>query len=383
MSDARTAMFENEVRLSLYASPPQLGAEPRPPKRLVFLRLFKGKDSFQCDLENLFGNDIEAQYYAEILHDYERLSVDRAEDLGPNDNVDVLAFSIHSHSVKEVMKLIRKHKPSVLIVNSDEHGNLPKYEKLFPFVRLVYRQYRYKTGTRGYRNPPNQRIMPIGYHCWDEKAKSDKPLSERKYVWSFIGTIATDENINRIRLINLVARFVMGAYRKQIQRYEMVRELSKSGLDPHFAGSTLATSPEERAEKNFEVFRESKFVVCPRGNSNIDTSRTYTASKTGGIPVVIVPREDWDEFYAHMDIEPPWPRADDTAGAVRIMRNLTEGPAERLNQMQRDVLHWWDALNVEIRKNIDESVNYCRDFWQRAKELGVPTQDMLCRPPPS
>jgi len=390
---AKERFLEAEVKRSLERSPvtehnatanSRGGKTMR--KLLVFLRSYRGKESFECDMNQLWGQDVEGRNLVEILHDYDHVSIDHPADLSSpplaSRPVDVLAFSSNHWSVSSIMSAIKVAKPSVLLLLSDEKGNRAKYERLFPRVRTVYRQYRYATGTRGYSNPANQRILPLGYHCWDEKATSREPWTNREYIWSFIGSVASSETVFGLRVKNIVARYFMGAITKEINRYEMIQALKGvRALQPSFAGSTKGASGDEKAKKNARVYGLSIFAICPRGNAHAETYRGYMGSKNGAIPVTIMREQEWEAMFAHLDIEPPWLRADDTDGAIAIMRNLMERESHKIPALQRDVLDWWDAILPEIRKNIDESVGYCREFWARADQLGVKRDNIYCTAP--
>ena len=366
------------VNWELKNDPPDFSRNERTKRKplLVFLRSHKGVESFECNMNKLWGHDIDAENIAEILHDYDHLSFDSPSDFPANRTIDVLAYSSNWWSVSDILDAIKLAKPSVLLHLSDEKGNRPHYEQVFPYVHVAYRQYRYNTGTRGYTNPANQRVIPIGYHCWDEHSNSEKPSRDRRYVWSFIGTVASKRTVMTLRIKNIIARFFMGAITKQIERYEMIARLDEA-IKPNFAGSTIGIDGTELSRKNAEIFRESRFVVCPRGNANVDTSRLYTASKSGAVPIVIVPPNDWEELFDHFDVAPPWLRVDDTEGAIEVMRELEMQP-EKVAALQRDTLEWWKEIMKRIRENINESVNYCATFWERATELGLATEDMYC-----
>ena len=235
-------------------------------RTIMFLRSHRGLDSWKCDFSHLWGPDIDAEFIGEILYDYDHLSAD-IDALPTSIRVDVLAYASSVYSAKQVLGVIMALRPAVILHLSDEEGNRPEYEALFAYTRLAYRQYRYTRTS--FKNPHNQRILPIGYHCWDEKAVSEKHPAERNLVWSFVGTMATAETIESF-----------GPESKERQRYEMVTLLDKE-LQPNYYG------PSKNQAHNHEIFANSRFVLCPHGNINVETSRLYTASKNGAIPIVI------------------------------------------------------------------------------------------------
>jgi hypothetical protein len=286
-------------------------------KKFYFLRSHYGKDSFFCDLNQLWGPDIDAEFIKEILFDYEYNSFDL--DNLPSETVDVLAYSSNNYNIDDILYAIKILKPKVLLHLSDENGERQKFEDIiFPKVNLVYRQYRFNK----FKNPKNQKILPLGYHCWDENyPKISKPAFDRKYIWSFIGT-------------------------PKGNRKEYLSELDI--IKPNFYGVT-------NREENLEIYQNSIFVFCPIGNTNVECSRQYTASMNGCIPFLLCNDEVWNETYKHFDIIPPWLHSSNINDLIKIIRNLLNNPNE-IVELQKKTLKWWKDIKFEIKKNIDKNI---------------------------
>ena len=329
-------------RLSLNTT--QMQEQPQPPQQpnkvtpkrnrtLLFLRSHQGQDSFTCNMNTLWGPDVDAEFIAEILHDFQHYSMNRTKVRSArpqNWNIDVLAYSSNKYNVKDVQYVTNKFKPKVLLHLSDEEGKKASHEQeLFPQYRLVYRQYRYEN--QKFHNPANQRILPLGYHCWDQHVAPNNATrtlpAKRKYLWSFIGTMDKGD------------------------RLAMALALNGAGLTPNFFGAANNTV------ENANIFANSRFVICPRGNVNVETFRMYMASRSGAIPITIMSQDDWNATIAHLDIPPPWFRVDNVQGAIDLMKHLERQPPEVVVQAQQRVLQWWDDIKTEIRRNIVQAID--------------------------
>ena len=282
-------------------------------KVLQFVEVKPGSNSFSCNLSKLWGPDVEAEFIADILYDYKLLS----STMDTLQHSSVLAMSTNKYSVKDIEKAIHIVQPLVLLLLSDEHGNKPKYERLFNKVPLVYRQYRYNS----YRNPHNQLILPLGYHCWDTNAVL--PSMKKEYIWSFIGS-------NK------------GSRAKNLKILDKIK--------PNFHGSTTF-------DQNATILNSSLFVFCPIGNSNVECSRQYSASMCGAIPYLLCTNDQWNEIYTYFDIEPPWLHTDDIYTMVTTIQNLLQTPRE-IEKLQELVLKWWVDMKDSIYKNINNHVLY-------------------------
>lgn len=277
-------------------------------KTLQVIETHRGVNAFKCDMTKLWGSAVEAEFLAEILFDYTHIS-------SPIDNIQrssVLAISVNNNSVKQVKKAIDIARPLVLLLLSDEWEDKKEYEELFSKVPLVYRQYRYDS----YKNPSNQRILPLGYHCWDQHAR--RPSMPKKYIWSFIGS-------------------PKGRRKKDLEILDKLR--------PNFHGET-------KQEQNPDILNSSIFVYCPIGNYNVECSRQYTASMCGAIPCIVCTQSQWDSTYPHFDIEPPWLHADSAEKIRDMMEELLKNPDE-LNTLQQAVSKWW----VDIKRALYENIN--------------------------
>ena len=101
-----------------------------------------------------------------------------------------------------------------------------------------------------------------------------KPILERKYTWSFIGTIKQD-------------------------RLEIIDKFSKQ-FNKKFVGNYILPSD------MFTIYNDSIFVPVGRGNSSVDCFRIYEAIFSGSIPVIICTNEEFEETFCFNNDIPPF-----------------------------------------------------------------------------
>tara|TARA_B100001093_G_scaffold508705_1_gene571405 strand:- start:753 stop:1817 length:1065 start_codon:yes stop_codon:yes gene_type:complete len=280
-------------------------------KSLQVVETHEGRNAFLCDLSQIWGPNTEAEFLAEVLYDYEQIS----SSIHNVQKSSVLAISVNNNSFDQVNSAIDAAQPIVLMLLSDEFENHQEYERLFQKVPLVYRQYRYDS----YENPVNQRILPLGYHCWDQHARRDTAV--KKYIWSFTGTAKND----RLKDLSIL-----------------------DDLKPNFHGET-------NSEENPDILNSSIFIYCPVGNYNVETNRSYTASMCGAIPCIVCTQSQWDSTYPHFDIEPPWLHASSVEEIKDMMQSLMNDKA-KLTALQSEILKWWTDIKITIRDNIELAI---------------------------
>jgi hypothetical protein len=216
-------------------------------------------------------------------------------------SADVFVFSSRVHSVWNIRDVVKRIKPKIIIMLSDEfhEENNWNYNLLGNYCDLFLRQYHHSY----YNYTPNTIHLPLGY---TNGCKSF--LSEKKYEWSFIGEIKTD-------------------------RQEMIEIYSQSSN--HFIGNDVDK------EKMCEIYSQSKFVPCGRGNSSLDCFRLYEASMNGAIPVVVGSKKEIETTFKYEE-NPPWIFAESWEDAYDLCKTTT------IDSMQ--VLKWWNQ-RIEIIQN--------------------------------
>jgi hypothetical protein len=161
----------------------------------------------------------------------------------------VFVLSSNNITYQTVSEIVNYLKPKIIIHNNDEWGYRPEYLELSKSTPLMQYAYYYKV--------PKNVYNPLGYltgvHL--NGIPSLKDANDRTYDWSFVGCLKSDRRIAIDSFIN--------------------------GWDnaTYFAKPTSVTNLTN-------IYKNSKFVISPRGNTSLLCFRTFEAITCGAIPVV-------------------------------------------------------------------------------------------------
>lgn len=230
----------------------------------------------------------------------------------------IYVFSSNKISYVIAKNQINLFKPDVIIHFSDEWGGKNEYDELSKLTKLYLRQYSHKE----YPIYDNKYIIPLGYQSgmFDKIPinLSLKPISERKYKWSFIGD-----------------------FTKNVDRREMVDCLES--VNPHYLGK--ANSLEMK-----NIYCDSIFVPNAKGNCTLDCFRLYEATSCGAIPLLVGPKDE-RQYLVENQNNPPWPQFDNWNDAKDQIENYDE---KQIQILQNKNLIWWSSRLEFIIKKISE-----------------------------
>lgn len=288
--------------------------------KFIFLRCSKNS-SWDCDTNNIWGPDIEAEYIVDILtkdgtiNNIEFLSLPHDFNITTKINrIDILAYSSNVYSSDYILNIVNKLHPKVLIHLSDEFRQKYEYTDAFNKVKLVYRQYKLN-------NEDTSRIkhLPLGYHSWGKyyirNSKDIIPINNRKYIWCFSGS---DKG----------------------ERQKMLNELTN--IKPFFNKST-------KAFESSLMFQNSKFAFSPQGNNNIECSRIYEAMYNGSVPIIVSDKNKMNDFKNMFELPLPCYFVENIQGMKDIINNTSE---QDLLNTQNKCIEWCYNISDIIRKNI-------------------------------
>jgi len=225
----------------------------------------------------------------------------------------VFVFSVNSFTYDEAYKVISKLKPNVIIICSDEWGGQnKKYMKFADMTKILLHQY----NNKDYNYNDNTIQIPLGYS--DIVLNTNiKPVSERHYIWSFIGKIKQD-------------------------RKSMVDIFKYANLGEFFIGNNM------NKQEMYEIYCNSIFIPNGRGNVSLDCFRLYEASVAGAIPIIVGNKNEIDITFKFNGNKPPWVYATDWNDAINICRELLND-LNLLQSKQIAILNWWTAITDKIR----------------------------------
>jgi len=225
-----------------------------------------------------------------------------------NDVGDVFVFASRAHSYNQILSIVQKTKPKIIICLSDEliAENLHQFNQLGNYCDLFLRQYHHPQ----YSYTPNTIHIPLGYTNGCKSFKEKKELH-----WSFLGEIKTDRQ-------------------KMIDTFKSIPK--------HFVGKSL---PKDLMCK---IYSKSIFVPCGRGNSSLDCFRLYEASMNGSIPVVVGSKEEIESTFKYEE-NPPWVFAETWGEAVKKCQSMLE-----YGMNNTSILNWWENRIQKIKSKVLE-----------------------------
>lgn len=249
-------------------------------------------------------------------------------------------------SYDDVLECVLKLKPKIVIQLSDEyaHEDLDHHNEIANYCELFLRQHnhqefrnvKFKTPIYNYENLVH---IPLGY-LNDTPIENIKiiPSSEKKYNWSFIGKV---KDWQFCFFDDLKKEWISTS-----DRYEMI-DTFKESIDNYFF-------QEEGVDKNnlFDVYSNSVFVPCGRGNTSLNCYRHYECTISGAIPVVVPRFPEEVGIVFKFGVEPiPWVFASSWKDAVNKCRDLLKQP-EKLKELQEENIKWWNNVIGNIRNRV-------------------------------
>lgn len=236
-----------------------------------------------------------------------------------------------SPTYEQTKNAVLKFKPKIILQLADEYHSEHNeiHNLLSNFCNLFLRQYRHQSHFYCYSE--NVVPIPLGYVNGIQIKNNPKikPMKDRKYNWSWVGTMKTD------------------------RRY-MINTFWNMWKSVVISNAYLSTS------EIFDLYCESIFVPCGRGNISLDCFRLYESTLAGAIPVVVGSPEEIDSTFCFFDERPPWIFAESWEEAIHKCQQV-EGNFEILQDMQNQNINWWNKIVNLIQCKVSDALkeNVC------------------------
>ena len=227
---------------------------------------------------------------------------------------------------EQVKSAILQIKPKIIIQLADEfHTETNEIHNLFSNIcNLFLREHRHKSQLYTYEE--NIINIPLGY--WNgflnNKTKEFKKPIERKYNWSWVGSLKKD-------------------------RYHMIYNFW------YIWKNIVVTNAYLHPSEIYEIYSDSIFVPCGKGNFSLDCYRLYEATRSGAIPVVVGQSEEIEVIFSFFGKIPPWIFAQTWEDAVSKCQEI-EGNFEKLEEMQTENTFWWNDTIRKLQFKIQEAL---------------------------
>lgn len=277
----------------------------------------------------------------DILFNIEELEIETFEKkdfnllLGRTDiiNNNILVINTE-YNINDVINVIKYIQPIIIFYMSDEYGNNSNMKILENHTKLLFRQYNHSH----YNYSNNNYQLPLGYvtnFLSEDNSFSIhvKDINERKINCSFIGAVKSD----RLHMTNIFKKYM--------------KNTNITFVKNNWNINNLAISP----KKCFDVYNNSIFVICGRGNVNLDCFRIYEAIVAGAIPIVVGSIDEISKTFNYNNNIPPFVH-DDSWEKVVIKCNNLLNDLEQLQKIQNELLKWWNNQLLFINNLIKEEI---------------------------
>lgn len=232
-------------------------------------------------------------------------------------------------SFEEVKDAVNQYKPKIIIQLGDEwveeendiHNSLGNHCELF------LRQHRHEKQAKNYTK--NTLQIPVGYASEYLSGSTDiKKIKDRELSWSWVGQMTANADWYKV------------------DRDQMIREFWKI-----WNNTTICDSFDRfYGSKLYNLYSNSIFVPCGRGNWSLECFRNFEATVAGAIPVVAASEKEIKETFMFQEL-PPWIYADTWEDAVKKCMSLSK---EDMQVMQDNNLAWYDRTMNYLRDSVDK-----------------------------
>lgn len=288
---------------------------------------FPSKD--RCLEHNFILNEILPRYSNKIVKFIYPHDIDQT-----NETFDVFVYPCRHHKVwtyygyppvyEQVLDAVKKFKPKIIIQLYDEcsYEYLNNHLELSKYCKLFLKEYSHPH--QSYSD--NTIHIPLGVpNTYEYDLSNIKMIKDRKYFWSWSGHVKQD----RIDMIN---NFMLKVWKGNI--------CTSTALTP------LETS---------NLYRDSIFVPCGRGNYTLDCWRIYESIVSGAIPVVVGSLDELKYTFNYPEFPPfihdeTWNGATDKC--VNLLKKYVKDDYEELDNIQNSLLEWWKKLMLYISTEV-------------------------------
>jgi len=221
-------------------------------------------------------------------------------------------------NLNEIIKITEKIKPLIIFYLSDEGGSCSSWTIIEQYTKILFRQYNFNH----YNYSKNNYQLPLGYvtnylNNISSMNVNTKPIIDRSITTSFIGTPKSD----RLHMSNI--------FNENMKNTKIVF------VNNNWDIPNMPYSP----QNCFDIYNNSIFVLCGRGNSNLDCFRIYEAIVAGAIPITIGSKEEINMTFNYNNIMPIL-FFDTWELAVIECNKLLDEP-KKLIELQKNIYSWW------------------------------------------
>jgi hypothetical protein len=265
----------------------------------------------------LFSNNEELDFYENISYIIENA---------------IVVVSVNDLCLDYINEYESHKIPYWLVVLSDEYIQYPMFGTQLRYCRHIFRTHYHPI------IPKPITIFGLGYKTkfWNNyNGPSVDKVTDRPYLWSFIGS--PNQNPDR----------------------SMALETFKN-ISPNYIYFTPNFNSQNSLpiEKYRDIMLQSKFVLCPKGNVNLDTFRLYETLEAGAIPIVLSYSEIQPykpSYWYHMfHNPPPFIHCESWEKCKSILQSMDE---EEIEEMRLKCCKFWNDYKIQLKIDIQAILN--------------------------
>jgi len=266
-----------------------------------------------------------------LLKDYSNIICDYLPiNSIPNKEYNIVVYSCRepdsnmhwgkSPSYIQVENFVKLAKPKIIVQLSEECASehLEIHNLLSNYCNLLLRHHRH--GSQLYTYNSRVEAIPLGYLNGFKYFVDIKEPSSRKYNWAWCGHLKND-------------------------RVEMIHHFWRIWSNIVVTSANLPTSEVS------DIYSNSIFVPCGRGNFSLDCWRIYEAIVSGAIPVVVGSEQEIIDTFTFFEELPPFIFSDNWSNAVSYCQSI-QSNADELLSHQTKVIDWWNRTITKIQARI-------------------------------
>ena len=249
--------------------------------------------------------------------DYE--NIDNVEQIDPN---DVLIIVDSQLTIKKDFYLqLSKKCASIYLIHLGDEGATEDTNIIYNNCKHVWRTF----GLPRHFQSKNVTCIPIGYKSGLFYKKRD--VTERKYLWSFMGTVHGSS------------------------RFDLINKHKK--LEPNFIKKTKSFGSNESLapEEYYKILNESTFVLVPHGYLHPESYRLYEGLECGCIPII----ENPHNFYNHFLLEHPLITINLWKESLETINDLYKNK-EKLKDKSKEINNWWNEYKLNLQTKIKNKI---------------------------
>jgi hypothetical protein len=231
-------------------------------------------------------------------------------------------------STKDIKEVAQFLKPVAIFYLSDEYGDHAGTSVLSKHTKLFFRQYNFSH----YNYSKNNYQIPLGYskgflNGISSNNVNRKAINNRDFNCSFIGENKSD----RLEMSN--------AFKEKMKKSNIIFVNNSWDI------SNLQYTPKQC----FDIYNNSVFVLCGRGNKSLNCFRIYEALTAGAIPVIVGSEKEINTTFNFNNKIPPFIFSNTWKDAVIKCNKLLQNHTN-LKKKQNEILKWWNNELLFYRK---------------------------------